>query len=90
MFFDRDMELSFTLDQPQVTKDLFEKLCGFSSNNDHWDIEYQIPVRARRHKKRRIDKKWLKRYGWKMVKKYAKNMHIMHKTDDTFEFIKEL
>lgn len=27
------------------------------------------PVRSRKHKKRRIDKKWLKRYGYKYVPK---------------------
>lgn len=33
-------------------------------------------VRARKHKKRRIDKKWLKKYGYKHVPDNNKILHI--------------
>lgn len=33
--------------------------------SDSYDIQYIMLVQARKHKKKRINKKWLKRYGYK-------------------------
>lgn len=44
--------------------------CTTDSNNKPYCVEYNIPilVQARWHKKNRINKKWLKRYGMKKDK----------------------
>ena len=62
-------------------------LLGCAANNfyEPFDIEYQMPImiQARWHKKHRINKKWLKRYGMKkdsiLVK--AKASHITYYTE---------
>lgn len=49
-------------------------------------------VRARKHKKRRIDKKWLKRYGYKNVPDNDRLLHIgnaLYMTQKCYEKIKK-
>ena len=47
-------------------EELFSELCKPSTSSE-FTIEYETPIimQARRHKKARIRKKWLKRYGYK-------------------------
>ena len=48
-------------------------------------------VRARKHKKRRIDKKWLKKYGYKHVPDNNKILHIgdsLYMTQKCYDKIK--
>lgn len=51
-----------------INRDLFDQLAGQPSG---YYLEYyaDIQVQARRHRKKRIDKKWLKRYGYKTVRR---------------------
>lgn len=72
--------------------------CGTANNNvlsklvgkipDEYDIDYSIYVQARKHKKKRINKKWAKRYGYKCVTKTAKGWKLKTYTDGSFEFVK--
>lgn len=52
-------------------------------------VEVPVYVQARTHKKRRINKKWLKRYGTKVIykKKMAKVADIT--VDNVIEFCQE-
>lgn len=52
---------------------MFNNLFGYKIISD---IHMVDMVRVRTHKKKRIDKKWLKRYGWKSVPK--KDVLIMN------------
>lgn len=54
-------------------------------------IDMVIPwtVQARKHKKKRINKKWRKRYGFKEIMKKTKGWKVHTGTDGTFEFVKE-
>ena len=48
-------------------------------------------VRSRKHKKRRIDKKWLKKYGYKHVPDNNKILHIgdsLYMTQKCYDKIK--
>ena len=45
-------------------------------------------VQARTHKKKRINKKWAKRYGFKCVTKTTKGWKLKTYKDGSFEFIK--
>ena len=59
----------FTM-EAEIDGDLFAKLCGFPmATGQNFTVEYIEPilVQARRHKKKRIDKKWRKRYGFKTI-----------------------
>lgn len=51
-----------------INGDLFNQLAGQPSG---YYLEYyaDIQIQARRHRKKRIDKKWLKRYGYKTVRR---------------------
>lgn len=55
---------------------------------DSYDIQYIKAVQARKHKKKRINKKWLKRYGYKKVIVNSEGWNVITYTDGTVEFVK--
>lgn len=82
--------MNFTTNEPIDTKKFYE-LIGLDSSKmpDRYDIQFQNAVQARRHKKKRIDKKYLKRYGYKMITIESKGWKIEPNTDGTVRFIKK-
>lgn len=59
----------FTM-EAEIDGDAFAKLFGFPmAAGKKFTVEYSEPilVQARRHKKKRINKKWRKRYGYKVI-----------------------
>ena len=67
----KDAEMSFegTLNMP-----LFEQMCGFEQairnvRVDNMTLSFESPylIQARKHRKKRINKKWAKRYGFKYM-----------------------
>lgn len=63
--FSADVEMSFECEMT-MNKNLMQQLC-YPPSSDNYDLEAYIPImiQARWHKKPRIRKKWLKRYGMK-------------------------
>lgn len=62
----------------EINGDLLAMLCGVDLARGHdFTVEYNAPelVQVRRHKKKRINKKWAKRYGYKYVLKPKKLNH---------------
>lgn len=61
-----NVNAEFSADFTYVNSNLFDKLCR-PQDPSKFKIEADIPImiQARWHKKRRINKKWLKRYGMK-------------------------
>ena len=55
---------------------------------DSYNIQYIKIVQVRKHKKKRINKKWLKRYGYKKVIVNSKGWDMKTYTDGTVEFVK--
>lgn len=55
---------------------------------DSYDIQYVKIVQARKYKKKRINKKWIKRYGYKKVIVNGKGWNVKTHTDGTVEFVK--
>ena len=45
-----------------------------------WDLYYTVKVQNRRHKKRRINKKWAKRYGYRLVEKVVEGLEIQNES----------
>ena len=88
--FDATTEITFSHNNPMSIKE-FNKIIGvdLSDKPDAYDIQFKKFVQARKHKKRRINKKWLKRYGVKTVLVDTKDWMVKHCTDGTVEFIKE-
>lgn len=56
---------------------------------DMYDVEFVQYVQKRKHKKKRINKKWLKKYGYKTVIKKAKGWHMNVDIDGNVEFVKD-
>ena len=56
---------SFTAEY--INPEMFSLLLGrdFSTQNDFWDVSYYKLIQNRTHRKRRINKKWAKRYGFR-------------------------
>ena len=67
------------------------KTIGVDTDRMPGKVEMLVPwtVQARKHKKKRINKKWRKRYGFKEIMKKTKGWKIHSVTDGTFEFVKE-
>lgn len=84
-------ETAFSLKEPILNVDVLCAAIGVDLSNkpDAYDIQFKKFVQARKHKKRRINKKWLKRYGIKTVLVDTKGWMLKHCTDGTVEFIKE-
>ena len=63
--FNNSAELSFSVDAMDL--DMLSNLCGPTMPTDNFTIEYNVPImiQAHWHKKARIRKKWLKRFGMK-------------------------
>lgn len=56
--------------EAEIDGDMLAKLLGFPmAAGKNFTVEYSEPilVQARRHHKKRIDKKWRKRYGYKTI-----------------------
>lgn len=89
MFFSDQRDLSFSADC-EINDDLLQKLlgCDLSQLGDMYDIQYARPVRVRRHKKKRIDKKWEKRYGYKLEYKTLKGCNVEFNADGSMTLIK--
>ena len=74
---DPTYEFTFNADKPIDTKE-FYRILGIDIANmpDAYDIQFIKFVQARKHKKRRINKKWLKRYGYKEIQNKNKTYMI--------------
>lgn len=84
-----DYEMTFDCDTTNVN---IEELFGFdkAAKPDSYDITYIKIVQCRKHRRKRINKKWLKRYGYKQINVESKGWQLNTYTDGTFEFKKDL
>ena len=77
---------SLTVKCGTINNDVLTKLTGKVS--DKYDITLPVIVQRRKHKKKRTNKKWAKRYGFKCVTKTIKGWKLKTYRDGSFEFIK--
>lgn len=84
-----DYEMTFDCDTTAIN---FDTLFGIdkATKPDAYDITYIKIVQCRTHKKKRINKKWLKRYGYKQVNITTKGWKFIGNTDGSFEFKKDI
>ena len=82
-------ELTFNDNKPINTEE-FYKILGIDMAKipDAYTIQFVKFVQARKHKKRRINKKWLKRYGYKQIIVESKGWKVKTDTDGNVEFVK--
>ena len=89
--FNHDPTYTITFDiNDSVNTEEFYKVLGVdtSSMPDTYDIQILKIVQVRKHKKRRINKKWAKRYGYKQIVVNSKGCKIKDNTDGSFKFVK--
>lgn len=82
---------SFTLesDKQLNVEELFKILgIDISKKPDSYTIQYPKFVQMRKHKKKRINKKWIKRYGYKQIWVNSKGWKLKCHSDGTVEFVK--
>lgn len=86
---DPTYEFTFNADKPIDTEE-FYKILGIDIANmpDAYDVQFIKLVQARKHKKRRINKKWLKRYGYKQMIVESKGWKVKTDIDGNVEFVK--
>lgn len=79
--------LSFT---GTIEKETLFKVLGvdISKTPDAYKIQVTKPVQRRKHKKKRINKKWLKKYGYKILEDFRDGWHIKSYADGHYEFVK--
>ena len=53
--------------EANIDFDLFRELCGVDVGKDNWSMSFVKKEQIRKHKKRRINKKWAKKYGFRDV-----------------------
>ena len=71
-----------------INDDLFNKLCG-NPEKYAFEVSYKRMVQARKHRKWRTNKKWLKRYGYKPVTENINGLKAVGFRNGTFELVKE-
>ena len=87
MHFDLHKRAELSCDSCDINISILEKMCGYQRTNVHtveWDIKAM--VQARWHKKARINKKWLRRYGMKPDTVHVVGQAKMLSIDDEFNF----
>lgn len=81
-----DKTFSFDFNNPINTDDFYEMLGIDKSKIPYFDtIEIPFVTQTKRHKKKRINKKWIKRYGFKQTYVKAKGFEIHINKDGTFD-----
>ena len=86
----KEYTISVDFDKEIDTNELHKLLdIDISNIPDTYDIQFIKFVQARKHKKKRINKKWLKRYGYKQMIVEIKGWKMRTDTDGNVEFIKQ-
>ena len=82
-------EMSFSCDTTSMNID---QLFGIdkATKPDAYDISFLKYVQCRKHKQKRINKKYAKKYGYKTIVAKSKGWQINTYADSTFEFKKDI
>lgn len=86
---DPEYTLNFNINK-QISKEDFNILFGVDTLNmsDAYDVQFIKFIQTRRHKKKRINKKWLKRYGYRQMIVKSTGYKIKCNTNGNVEFVK--
>ena len=85
-----DFEITFDNANPMNFDGLLKVLgVDWSNKPDAYDVQFVKFVQARKHHKKRMNKKWLKRYGVKQISVSSKGWKLQTHTDGTYEFVKQ-
>ena len=79
----------FSLTDVVVSPDIWDFILPKPPSDHRYDIAFRINVQARKHRKKRINKKWLKKYGCKQITVRCGDFWLKNITDDGAEFVTE-
>lgn len=81
-------EISFDADN--LANNALKKILGVDRSDlpDAYDVQFIKIVQARKHKKKRINKKWEKRYGYKLITVTCKGWQMESFADGDVVFTK--
>lgn len=89
LFSHHEREISINIGGEIDTTALFQHLgLDLSQKPDMCDILIQKPIQIRKHKKKRINKKWAKKYGFKVINIESKGYKVVSNSDGEYEFVK--
>lgn len=77
-------EATFTCENAVINNNLISELF-LPKKSNMFDLQYTAMVQARRHRKNRINKKWLKRYGYKPQQMTSKGWEFREYNTQTGE-----
>lgn len=89
---DREEDRTCTFDMAEpLNTDRLCKILGFdeASMPDKYDIQVSKIVQCRKHKKKRINKKWEKKYGYRQMYVTMKGWKMHINCNGEVEFIKD-
>lgn len=75
-----------SIDEVDAIRKIFE--LDIPRQTDICDIQCEKFIQTRTHKKKRINKKWAKRYGYKRITIIMQGWHMKMDTDGIIEFMK--
>lgn len=83
-YFDLNREDSFSFTSDiDINTDLFRTLCGEPDVGSTPFVLYsERRIQARRHRKKRINKKWAKKYGYRQIYLSLGNFNLLKQDDD--------
>ena len=82
-------EMTFTM-TATFDDNLINDLLGIDAALSNFSISYATKVQAKKHRKWRTNKKWLKRYGYKEVVVESDGWHIKESGEGMVTFEKEM
>lgn len=82
-------EMTFNCDTTALNLDALFGI-DLAQKPDAYDISFIKIIQCRKHKNKRINKKWAKRYGYRQVEVVSKGWQINTYTDGSFEFKKNM
>ena len=81
-------ETTFTIASAFINVDLFKSILGIGDFHSDFSISYTTKVQAKKHRKWRTNKKWLKRYGYKEVVVESDGWNVKESDEGTATFEK--
>ena len=81
-------EMNFQVDDVSVNKEIFNKLCD-AYKKPKFNLECKMMVQRRKHRKKRINKKWAKRYGYKPITVELRDIEIKFVDGYTFNILED-
>lgn len=88
MEINTEYQITFTMENVSINEDLFSKLLGVNQK-PKWSFYYDHQIQRRKHRKKRINKKWAKRYGYKTERVELNGLEFEQQNDNEFTFVRK-